>query len=572
MDGLPAPLHPTLVALEEQLFAEGGKLAAALPAELSNDLVNSTVRSNGLLAAVHPHTLATLEEQLFSEGGYLSTVLPAELSNDLLGATIRSDGVLAAAMRLKFFGELGLLSSGTGAASQADQSRPVSKDMRNTGERIDAGVRVHQDGLSRVPSGLSLLMDEAADMMHNLPAELARQVLVSILEGDGAVAAQLRERLVLLLLSAREVPSRPSSATRTRTSPGVDEHARPITEPTATRSIKPTKAQESGYDGRNSTGTVSSSEFPAHAADKNSSQIVAPYMQKQCSAKSQAGSIAQTPRSQEGDIWEEDDKILEFNISRPASRSSTPEEDRFNDFLDASNSFLKALPDTPARSLLCAAFEGESHVSAAVRERLYQLSQQAPPSPSYCAPDTGDSIPQVSTSRENTVRFTPDTPSSHNNSETSAAGRIANDAVWEQMRSGASHRHKLGISGDVSPIYTGSVLPTPRSDGGGPLDELSELALRSVELVRRLPDESAIALTEALLVHDSPVAAGVRSRLRKIPKPPKRQEGNIFSVKHNLCTQDGLKQTLGVIREGSPDVEVRPVKSKFLFLIDYRLL
>ena len=70
-----------------------------------------------------------------------------------------------------------------------------------------------------------------------------------------------------------------------------------------------------------------------------------------------------------------------------------------------------------------------------------------------------------------------------------------------------------------------------------------------------MPDESAIGLIEALLNNESPVAAGVRTRLRKPARQPPRKSGEIYSVKHNCCTQNGLLPTLGVITEGSPDVE-----------------
>ncbi len=81
------------------------------------------------------------------------------------------------------------------------------------------------------------------------------------------------------------------------------------------------------------------------------------------------------------------------------------------------------------------------------------------------------------------------------------------------------------------------------------------MAARGIDLIRRLPDDSAISLIEALLDNESPVAAGVRTRLRKPAKQPLRKSGRVYSVKHNFCTQNGLLPTLGVIAEGSPDVE-----------------
>jgi hypothetical protein len=44
--------------------------------------------------------------------------------------------------------------------------------------------------------------------------------------------------------------------------------------------------------------------------------------------------------------------------------------------------------------------------------------------------------------------------------------------------------------GDISPI--GSAFSTPRTPRGGPLTPLSELSFRSLELVRRLPNASAV--------------------------------------------------------------------------------
>jgi hypothetical protein len=107
--------------------------------------------------------------------------------------------------------------------------------------------------------------------------------------------------------------------------------------------------------------------------------------------------------------------------------------------------------------------------------------------------------------------------------------------------------------GEISPIS--SALHTPRSARGGALTPISELAARGIDLIRRLPDESAIGLIEALLNNESLVAAGVRTRLRKPAKQPPRKSGEIYSVKHNCCTQNGLLPTLGVITEGSLDVE-----------------
>ena len=64
------------------------------------------------------------------------------------------------------------------------------------------------------------------------------------------------------------------------------------------------------------------------------------------------------------------------------------------------------------------------------------------------------------------------------------------------------------------------------------------------------------ALASALLASDSSVASGIRDRLRKMKKrQPPLEKRKIFSVKHNNCTTNGLRPTLGVISEGSADVE-----------------
>ena len=84
--------------------------------------------------------------------------------------------------------------------------------------------------------------------------------------------------------------------------------------------------------------------------------------------------------------------------------------------------------------------------------------------------------------------------------------------------------------GEISPICS-----APSSARGGALTPISELAARGIDLIRRLPDESAIGLIEALLNNESLVAAGVRTRLQKPGKQPPRKSGEIYSVKHNNC-------------------------------------
>ena len=283
--------------------------------------------------------LSALKEQLYSEGSALTAALPLELGDAIVGSTLRGDGVLAAAMRLKFFGELDLLdrlreAGGEGGGGAAPHSSAAASVSAAAARRPDATP----DGASREASGVSQLMREADILLDNLPADMARQVIVSILEDASPVAAKLRERLVLLLLAARPAPAAPSPRAKAEPAPA------PAPAPAAAAVPELAVPSAPGAGDASASGPAAADQRTALPQDR---------------------AEAPTPGAAEKD------EILEFNISRRASRSSTPYTQRFAELMDESRSFLEELPDTPARSILGAALDGESLLAAAVREQLY---------------------------------------------------------------------------------------------------------------------------------------------------------------------------------------------------------
>ena len=126
--------------------------------------------------AIANEPLSVLEAQLYDEGKALSSALPAGLGESLVGATIAGEGALAAAMRLKFFGELDLF---------AGLPHPETSGGCDSSWNING-----QSALEPLPqsspsgAGMSELVHESASLMGNLPADLARQVIISILENE----------------------------------------------------------------------------------------------------------------------------------------------------------------------------------------------------------------------------------------------------------------------------------------------------------------------------------------------------------------------------------------------------
>jgi hypothetical protein len=275
-------------------------------------------------------TLSALKGELYSEGSVLTAALPLELGEALVGSTLQGDGALAAAMRLKFFGELELLNplpdSDVQGGARAGSHSIAAAGTSAAARRPDGTP----EGARRESSGVSQLMREVDVLLEHLPVDMARQVIISILEDESPVAAKLRERLVLLLLAARPAPA--ASPTRA------------------------TAAQPAALG----QGDESSSGPTAADARTESSLL-------------QDTAALPTPTG------EEKDEILEFNISRSASRSITPYTQRFTELMNESRSFFEELPDTPVRSILGAALDGESLLAAAVREQLYYGSPKPPP-------------------------------------------------------------------------------------------------------------------------------------------------------------------------------------------------
>ena len=570
------PCSPAASTLEADLRTEGGALAAALPGDLRDALVESALQCCDTLASVlQPQAIAELEAQLYQEGSALALALPMELRDSIVRRTVEGDSVLAAAMRLKFFGELDLLSTPAAVSSSTVATHaPAMLAASSQASISKRDMSTFLPGNSPESSAVSDLMHEVEDLLHNLPPGVARQLITSILEDESAVSAKLRERLVLLLLAANEEPSRPKSAKTC--SPFRPQSANT---PAVLSSVA--VAQESaGEKSRETSQNSAADQGLAHAKKWLVAQLkpklesgmetwgiswtqaapvldeiaievlsvcletgdVAPIMQKMASdphmgmnsrnltadADVTIADRLQMPTPRSESQCENADEVLEFNVSRP--QTGTSQVDRFSELLESSTSILQMLPGTPARSLLDAALEGKSLLAAALRERLYEEAHQPPATCERAYSETSER------SRE----FSDD---GYDESDPDSMATPGDELVRAP-----SHRK-------ISPLLMGNVLPTPRSERGGTLSPLSELTFRSLELVRRLPDESAIALTATLLTSDSAMSAALRSRLHHIRNVPVRDSGNIFSVKHNLCTQDGLLATLGVVAEGSPDVE-----------------
>ena len=147
--------------------------------------------------------LSALEAQLYDEGKTLwSSLLTTGLHHSLVGAAIAGDGGLAAAMRLKFFGELDLLTTPQATEPEGSSTRhdPASAAAEAGGQNAsEPGQQPSRPGSGA--SGVSELMRESATLMGSLPAQLARQVVIAVLEDESPIAAKLRERIVLLLLA-----------------------------------------------------------------------------------------------------------------------------------------------------------------------------------------------------------------------------------------------------------------------------------------------------------------------------------------------------------------------------------
>ena len=208
------PCSPAARTLEADLRTEGGALAAALPGDLRDALVESALQCSDTLASVlQPQAIAELEAQLYQEGSALTLALPMELRDSIVRRTVEADSVLAAAMRLKFFGELDLLSTPAAVSSSTVATHaPAMLAASSQASISKRDMSTFLPGNSPESSAVSDLMHEVEDLLHNLPPGVARQLITSILEDESAVSAKLRERLVLLLLAANEEPSRPKSA------------------------------------------------------------------------------------------------------------------------------------------------------------------------------------------------------------------------------------------------------------------------------------------------------------------------------------------------------------------------
>ena len=114
--------------------------------------------------------LSALEAQLYDEGKTLwSSLLTTGLHHSLVGAAIAGDGGLAAAMRLKFFGELDLLTTPRATEPEGSSTRhdPASAAAEAGGQNAsEPGQQPSRPGSGA--SGVSELMRESATLMGSL--------------------------------------------------------------------------------------------------------------------------------------------------------------------------------------------------------------------------------------------------------------------------------------------------------------------------------------------------------------------------------------------------------------------
>jgi len=368
------------------------------------------------------------------------------------------------------------------------------------------------------------------------------QVITSILEDESAIAAKLRERVVLLLLAAREVPSTPPPQQRpptsssqqdsavvhassapppeSQTSPNVAEGAEED-EPILLCNISRATSRNSGLEdeqrfpellSESATFLQNIPEAPARsllgAALEGHSYLAAAFREHlyesaakeeaaQMAAKEEASRIKNTASST---CYHESSVSHTPLLKNPSSRGRRSAVRRES---------TSGLPQTPGSKPGSKPGSGGS-----VRNRDSPPLASDAPLPrnpgsrgSTRGLDSPQRVPQLAS--DSPLHKKPGSRGSTHESESPekfarrrqmSAALMTPDEALNFLQIGDDGPPSLGGQGtddsfgtgygDISPI--GSAVSTPRTPRGGPLTPLSELSFRSLELVRRLPNASAV--------------------------------------------------------------------------------
>ena len=367
------------------------------------------------------------------------------------------------------------------------------------------------------------------------------QVITSILDDESAIAAKLRERVVLLLLAAREVPSTPPPQQRPptsssqhnsavvhassapppeiQTSPNVAEGPEEEDEPILLCNISRATSRNSGLEeeqrfpellSESATFLQNIPEAPARsllgAALEGHSYLAAAFREHlyeeaakeeaaQMAAKEEALRIKNTASSSSYHASSGSHTPLLENPGSRARRSSVRRESK------------SGLPQTPGSKPGSGGSARDRNRDASPLASDASLPRNTGSRGSTRGIDSPQRVPQLAT--DSPLHKRPGSRGSTHDSESPekfvrrrqmSAALMTPDEALNFLQIGDDVPPSLGGQGpddsfgrgygDISPI--GSAFSTPRTPRGGPLTPLSELSFRSLELVRRLPNASAV--------------------------------------------------------------------------------